>query len=75
MKPIDLQMKPELDSRGNPVHYIARVAPGLHIGEFVEVWMRYDYSKKTVDAHCTAMRFQDGRVKVYEPADGPATGN
>lgn len=70
MKSINLQMKPEFDSRGNPVHYITRVAPGLHIGEFVEVWMRYDYSRKTVDAHCIAMRFQDGRVNVYEPVKG-----
>ena len=66
METIDLQMKPELDERGNPVHYVARVAPGLHIGEYVEVWMRYDYSKKTIDAHCTAMRFQDGHKTVFE---------
>lgn len=59
-------MKPELDERGNPVHYVARVAPGLHIGEYVEVWMRYDYSKKIIDAHCTAMRFQDGHKTVFE---------
>ena len=66
MEAIDLNLETEYDSHGNPVHYIARVAPGLHLGEYCEVWMRYDYSKRTVDAHCIAMMFQDGTQRIYD---------
>lgn len=42
MGAIDLNMRPELDQFGHPVHYVARTFPGLHIGEYVEVWVRYE---------------------------------
>lgn len=66
MEAIDLNLSTEYDSHGNPVHYIARVAPGLHLGDHVEVWMTYDYSKRIVDAHCIAMRFQNGSEKIFD---------
>ena len=31
-------MKPELDERGTPVHYVARVSPGLRLGDYVEAF-------------------------------------
>lgn len=63
---IELQQHPELDSHGNPIHYIARVAPGLHLGELCEVWMRYDYTGKSVGTRCVAIRFATGNLRIFD---------
>ena len=39
-KAVDPNMKPELDEFDHPIHWVSKVFPGLHIGEYVENWLK-----------------------------------
>lgn len=60
MNKIDPSMKPEVDEHGHQTHYVTRTFPGLHLGEYVEVWVRYWKKGEKWDAKVYKMRFDDG---------------
>ena len=62
---IDPAMKPELDPFGHPVHYVTRTFPGLHIGEYVEVWVRYEKKGDKWNAKVYRMKFEDGHEREW----------
>ena len=65
MSAINLNMETEYDEFGHPVHYVTRTAPGLHLGEYVEVWVEYFKKGEKWDAKVVAMRFEDGHERDF----------
>ena len=64
---IDPNMEPELDEFGHPVHYVARCAPGTHLGEYHEVWARFWKTPGGKWDVCVyKMKFEDGHVVEWE---------
>ena len=66
MDKIDPNMEPELDAFGHPVHFVAKVFPGLHIGEYTENWAKYWKTPSgTWDVKIYKTRYEDGHVREW----------
>jgi hypothetical protein len=66
MNVIDINMKPELDEFGHPIHYVSKVSPGLHIGEYVENWAHYWKAENgTWDVEIYKTKYEDGHVREW----------
>lgn len=67
MDKIDPFMKPEMDEFGHPVHYVAKCFPGLHLGEYHEVWAKYWKTEGGKwDVGIYKMRFENGHVRTWD---------
>lgn len=65
-KAVDPNMKPELDEFDHPIHWVSKVFPGLHIGEYVENWAHYWKTEKgSWDVEIYKTKYEDGHIREW----------
>ena len=63
---VDPNMNPELDEFDHPIHWVSKVFPCLHIGEYVENWAHYWKTEKGAwDVEIYKTKYEDDHVREW----------